>query len=128
MSDAGQAAAPKAQPFFARSRLQQNNLEAGEFIERSANAQQSLADLFRFSAHADAKMLGGFEEASGNDAGFVFFEQELAERVGMACCELRKNDASGLRPDGDQILSRIEERFQESTISVEQLLRARRNL
>src|ERR1700685_4128841 len=73
------------------------------FADRSSHARKSFADILGLPAGAYAEVLGGIEEATWNDAGLVFFMQELAKGVGVATRKMRKGNCPGLRPDGEEV-------------------------
>ena len=100
----------------------------GEFVERGRYARKSFAKVFRFPAGTYAEMFRSVEKASRNNAGFVFFMQELAESISVATSQMRKCNGPGLGPDGQKLISGVEEILQERAIRSEQFFRACGNL
>jgi len=91
----------------------------GEFVERGRYARKSFAEIFRFPAGAYAEMFGSVEETSRNNAGFILLVQELAEGVSVATRQMRERYRPGLGPDGQELISGVEEIFQERAIRSE---------
>src|SRR5580704_12018840 len=90
-----------------------------EFVERGSHARKSFADIFGLTASAYAEVLGGIEEATWNNAGFVFFMQELAKGVGVATRKMRKGNCPGLRPDGQEVWPGVQKFFHKRAIRAE---------
>src|SRR5579863_8582455 len=73
-------------------------------------------------------MFGGLEEMARNDASFVLFSQELDESFGVAANQVREDNRASFGPDGEQILARLEEGLQNSTVRFGDLLGAQGDL
>lgn len=100
----------------------------GEFIERGADAGKPFTHIFRRAAYSDADVFRSLEKAAGNNAGVVFFAQQLAERFDVTAGELREHDRARLRPDREQVFSRIEEIPQKSAVRIQVRFRPRCDL
>src|SRR6266704_6891443 len=66
-------------------------------------------------------MPGHFEEAAGDDRGFMFFAQQLEESLGIAAMrEAREDDRAGGRTKTFEVVARIEKGVEQSAIGGEQ--------
>src|ERR1700722_5737067 len=99
-----------------------------KFIQGSSNPRKPFAHLLRFAANSHAEMFGSVEKSSGNDAGPIFFQQELAKSVSVSAGELREYDAPLFGSNCQQIFSRAQKILQKRPICFEQLFGARTNL
>src|SRR5207237_10646181 len=81
----------------------------GEGVEGGGEAFEGGAERGRVATDADAEMARHFEEAAGDDGGFILFAEQLEEGFGVAAVrEARETDRACGGTKNFEVAARVE--------------------